>query len=227
MSRLSIGEKAERLLKLLGGLRDARVQDVLAAYGFTEADYDEGWELLRGVVGARLKALPTPVKNREDLTRLDQLENRWFPIASATLARRFPAIHERVFRNLTQTEGEEVILSMGTFVSRVEELEGANAPAEAKAARELLTKRGLTPAVIAEAKELLTRLQKIQPAPVVDETALAAARDEAVTKMWNYYLEWSEIVRSTVSGRTLLRQLGFLQTPARPDDEPVPPAPAK
>ena len=46
MAKLTIGQKAERVLELLMGLRHPRVASTLAAYGFTEADLKSatsGW----------------------------------------------------------------------------------------------------------------------------------------------------------------------------------------
>ena len=54
MAKLTIGQKAERVLELLMGLRHPRVASTLAAYGFTEADLNDGWNRLRTVWGKRL-----------------------------------------------------------------------------------------------------------------------------------------------------------------------------
>src|SRR4051812_38576713 len=113
---VSLGDKAQRSLRLLLGLRNPRVTASLARYGFTEADMNEGWTLLQALGRGKLSVTPIPSTNGETIQLLDEWENRWFPIASASLSRRFPAVHARVFLNLSQTEGPEVAVSVRTFV---------------------------------------------------------------------------------------------------------------
>jgi hypothetical protein len=111
---LSLGEKAQRVLKLLLGLRNPRVASPLAAYGFTEADMEEGWALLRALGQGRLDRLPVGPRDADVIQKLDTWENLWFPIIDASLYRHFPATHARLFLNLSQTEGAEVAISVQT-----------------------------------------------------------------------------------------------------------------
>jgi hypothetical protein len=39
MARLTIGQKAQRALRFLAGIRDPRISQALRAYGFCEADF--------------------------------------------------------------------------------------------------------------------------------------------------------------------------------------------
>ena len=48
------------------------------------------------------------------IEELDAWENRWFPVAEATLRRRKPEIADKVFLNLAQTSGIEVAVSVST-----------------------------------------------------------------------------------------------------------------
>jgi len=219
MAKLTIGQKAERVLKLLIALRNAHIAAALAQHGFRNADLDEGWTLLRNVTRTRLDvSSESPNVDPYILRALDVWENKWFVITEATLKRRAPEIHVRVFRNLSQTEGMAVIVSVSTFLERLEaidkpEHEGGFGPA-GKDARKLLAQRGLTKGVIAEAKLLLGKLRKVDgPLPDLDKLA---AQDEDFEKaeaaLWNWYLEWSAIARRTITHRGYLRQLGFLRT---------------
>ena len=52
----------------------------------------------------------------------------------------------------------------------------------------------------------------IEAAKVVEMSAAIAKRGEAEKKMWDFYLEWSKIVRAVVKDRRLLRLMGFLKT---------------
>lgn len=210
MGKLSIGQKAERLLKLLLGLRNARVAESLRQYGFSDAELAEGWRLLQALTEGRLLQRGPAKQDPALLQKLDGWENRWFPIASASLQARFPQAHEYLFLNLTQTEGPGVVISVGTFVQRLEKLPTEPSLGAAGAqARELLSSRGLTQATVQEAKQLLELLGSTAPAhatPVLDPAQQAAAEQA----MWAWYLEWGEIARVAVTDRKLLREMGFL-----------------
>ena len=94
-----LGDRTTRVLRFLFGLHDPRVVAELAGYGFTEADRDEGWSLL-----------------------IDGWENEWFPIAEASLRRKFPTVYKLFFQNLRQVEGKEAVMSVTVFLKRFDEL---------------------------------------------------------------------------------------------------------
>ena len=221
MAKMSIGDRAKRVLTFLYGLSNPRASSALTSSGFTQADFDEGWALLRGLKEVRLAKLPAPA-NPRTLADLDTWENRWFGIAKATLARHHPAIHDKVFLNLAQASGVDVITSVSTFLTRLGEL-GQSSDADAQAARTLLATRGLTVDVVADAQRLLDELGTIRqpPPPSTEDPAAIAAREAA---LWAWYLEWSRIAQSQITDRNVLRQLGFLGPARRPgggtSDEP-------
>ena len=210
MARLNTGDKVDRVMALLMGLRQRRVASTLAAHGFSQQDLDLGWKLLRHTVGEKLEASPqeTPA-DPTALADLDRWENKWFPIADATLAHNHPEVYRRVFRNLAQTVGTEVIVSVGTFLGRVKELEKADE--ESRAARRLLHRRGLTAQTMLQAEGLLKQLRTVQTAGDVDVEATQQAQAEAEGAMWAWYLEWSTIARTAITSGRLLRSLGFLR----------------
>jgi hypothetical protein len=227
---LSLGDKAQRALRLLLGLRNPRVSSALAPYGFSEADINEGWTLLQALGRGKLSISAIPSTNVEAIQQLDQWENRWFPIAMASLARRYPAVHARLFLNLSQTDGPEVAVSVGTFLERYDELADPNGRygAEGPKAKELLQTRGLTAEVLDEARLLLEALARVAPSktpPSADELKTDLARAEE--QLWAWYLEWSQVARTAIRQRVLLRQLGFLGDRGSPEEEPEPePVPA-
>lgn len=224
MANLTVGDKAARVLKMLIGMRNARVAAAMAAYGFGDAALQEGWTLLQAVSRDRLGSAHDKAASSEIIDKLDAWENRWFPIASATLERRFPAVSAQVFKNLTQTSGPEVAVSVRTFVERYDQMAasvGSYGP-EGAAATAILTARGLTSAVVDEARALLDTVGRIETYPDVttieeDEDALAKAEAD----LWSWYLEWSRIARIAVKQRALLKQMGFAQTRAKADDAVV------
>jgi len=218
MARLTIGQKAERVLLLLLGLRKNKVATVLVAHGFKDSDLAEGWELLRRLTRTRLGAIAVIAMHDPGLiTMLDDWENQWFPIAEASLKRRVPVVHRWMFRNLAQTEGPAVIVSVSTFVDRWDSLsepKDQGGPDEGgEDAKTLLATRGLTEAVIDEARQLLTRAGQVEPA--IEDNGAPAGDDDfakAEADLWAWYLEWSTIAQTKIKSRRLLRELGFRRT---------------
>lgn len=210
--RLSIGDKAQRVLVVLMAIRNPKVFKILEAHGFTKAELDQGWRLLRAVSDVKLKAVDSaPALDPLELRRLDDWENKWFVIIQATLARHYPKLRDAVFANLSQTQGPDLVLSVGTLLKRLKEMER---DAEGKAARKLLETRGVTKVVLADGQEMVDKLSTIAVVPdegPEDDEALDAAEAEAVDALWAWYLEWSEIARSAIQSRSLLRKMGFLQ----------------
>ncbi len=215
MARLTFGQKGERVLKLFIALRNPRVAQALQSHGFGNDDLNEGWQLLRALSVAKLEER-TPQKQSVSpslIERLDAFENLWFPIAAATLQRRYPAAHARLFNNLSQTEGPAVAVSVATFIDRLDHLEKderGNGWAEGKAARELLTRRGLVAKVVDEAKAMLKELPQIEPMPTVATTTPDSEHyKQAESALWAWYLEWSGVARASIKDSRLLRLLGF------------------
>lgn len=208
MARLTIGQKSERVLRFLRGLSEPRVAAALLPYGFSQADWDEGWQLLREAAGNRLAVSTPPPPDPTVLEQLDAWENRWFPVVGASLRRHHGEVFEKLFLNLSQAEGLEVTMTVSTLLSRLEEIQQSP---EGKAALALLEKRGFTAAQHAEAKALLQQFGQIVPESPAPEQA-AEERERAEAALWDWYLEWSTIARSVVKGRRQLLQLGFLSS---------------
>jgi hypothetical protein len=210
--KVSLGDKAQRVLKMMLGMRNARIAASMAAYGFTNSDLQEGWDLLRGVSRAKLDVVPAKTNNADTLDKLDAWEHKWFPIAEATVERRFPAVHAQLFRNLSRTTGPEVAVSVRTFVDRFDAMAAGSDPygVEGKKAAEVLAARGISKSVIDEARSLLetvTHTDSTQSSVSAEEDTAQLA--EAEDKLWAWYLEWSQIARTAITQRALLRQMGF------------------
>jgi len=215
MARVTTGQKAQRVIRFLMGLRRPRVAGALSSYGFTQETLDEGWTLLRALVGEKM-ATPAPPARPDPalLERLDDWENKWFVIAEATLRRHHPEVADAVFLNLSRTSGPELAVSVATFLDRVAALESGTE--REQQAHALLLRRGLTPAIIARAQEYIDAIGAVssEAPPVIDEAAIAAAEEE----MWRWYLEWSSISRIAIRDGRMLRTLGF-GTSGRSDEE--------
>lgn len=223
MSRLTLGQKAARVTAFLVGVRKRRVAAALARCGFGREDLVEGWGRLTSLTDGRLDVVYGD-GDPKLVDALDVWENEWFPVANASLRARFPAAHKFLFNNLTQTEGLEVITSVGTFVARLGKLSLPESEGglgrEGAAARRLLSKRGMTDAVVNEARDVLTQLGQLESAgePAELDEQEDAAREKA---LWDWYLEWSEIARTKIKDRRLLRSLGFLKPDGSPVDDEI------
>lgn len=187
----------------------------LEEHGFDKPVLDEGYGLLQNVMHLRGTAEEQAAQEPLLLKRLDEYENKWLAIARVSLDRHFPQIAEHFFNGLSQKQGDEVVLSVGLFMSRLAELEQGAAPygADGPAARELLHRRGLTEEREMEGRLLLEELRTVKDAP--RPSSIATDRQKAVDDLWAWYLEWSTIARLVISDRRLLRRLGFGQSSAR------------
>jgi hypothetical protein len=212
MSKASIGQRAQRVVGFLMGVRNPRAATALAAHGFTEADLRKGLSHLARVVRLRLGE-QVPVENPRVIKELEAFQKRWLGIARLTLENEYPAVAQKFFMNLTPLEGAQVTASMTTFLERFAALEGATNDygPEAPAARALLGKRGLTPERVAQAQALVDELGTLQVLDV-DGEAYAADEQAAEDAMWAWYRQWGGIARLAISDRRILRGMGFLRS---------------
>ena len=221
MARLTYSQKTQRMLQFMVGIRNRRARRAMAAHGFTEEDFDEGFERMKATAKTQVDAEPAELDPRL-VHQLDQWENRWYVVIEAVLRFNFPDVHERVFRNLRQTEGLEVVVSVGTLLDRLDSLglpadEGGLA--DGPDALALLDKRGVKAEVLGEARGLLEQIGSLEEddPQARDEAFDEEAQAAAEAHMWAWYLEWSAIARSAIRDRRLLRSLGFLRTTRRAD----------
>jgi hypothetical protein len=72
-------------------------------------------------------------------------------VADASLRRRYPAMAQRIFSNLSQTEAPGVVLTVGTLLERIDALSNAT-DEDSVGAMALLVQRGLTEQALDEAR---------------------------------------------------------------------------
>ena len=208
MARLTTRQKALRVVEFLLGVRHEGVASALARHGFTPEELAEGWRLVAALTSdAFAEREPVEVRPAE-LAALLAWERAWFPIAAAALRARHPTLHEALFNRLAPTEGNAVVLAVGTFLDRLADLEATDA---GRQARQLLAARGLDAPTVAEATRLLASVREFRvPASLSLRTSEAADRDAArEAALWSWYLEWSAIARVAIDDRHQLRALGF------------------
>ncbi len=217
MARVTSNQKVYRVIEFLLGLRDPRVNQALVPYGLSQRELSIAHQLVRAATEPRLAHRPGAAVSPALLERLDAIDNHWFPIIKFALVRHFSPIAEWVFLNLSQSEGADLVVSLGTLFSRVRQLADGSSPfgEEGKEAFALLQERGLTDDVLADIDQQLASVEQFET-PV--ETFDPEVYEEAVDKLWAWYLEWGGIARTVIKNRRVLRSLGFL----RPKGSPAP-----
>ena len=203
---LSFSEKTTRMLRLLLGTRYPAVLAALQRGGFTRADLDEGWALLRVLGVAEYYQVHEPEPQPDVVAELDAWENRWYPIVRATLERHDPSLASKIFHRLSQTSGVLVLVGVMVFLDRIRDLETGAHGKSGEKARRLLARRGLTDEVVGDARRLLDALKAPPLPPAELPPSDRAAELEA---MWAWYREWSQILRAELDDGRLLRSICF------------------
>jgi hypothetical protein len=195
------------------GTHHPRVAPTLEAHGLSEAVIDEGWRLLRALTESRSPRQHAHPRTdtAELIAALDAWENRWLPIARASLRRHESKAHDWLFQGLSMQDGVAVVLSVDLFVSRVRQLEKGVQPlgAAAPRARSLLEERGLDEEALAVAEHLLRRVTTVADGQPLLTGPTPEQQQAAEDALWGWYLEWAAVARAVVRDGNLLRALGF------------------
>jgi hypothetical protein len=222
MARLTTRQKALRVVDFLLGLRHEGVAAALSQHGFTPEELAEGWQLVAAMTSDAFAEREAAEPVSDVLAALTAWEREWFPITAAALRARHPRLHAAMFDHLGPTEGNAIIFTVGTFLTRLAQLDST---AAGKEARKLLAARGLDARVVAEATSRLASIRALDvPASgSLSEREFADRDAEREAALWSWYLEWSAVARVAIHDKHQLRALGF-----RPDgsgsatDEPEP-----
>lgn len=199
----------ERALKLLGYLgRTPAVFATLAPHGYTQAEHDEGWRLLHRASNY-VPPATTPTTNPASaaaLAELDAWDEPNLRRLRAAIARKHPGTVETLFAGIETGDGSEAILSVSTFLARVDALAGS----VHAAALDTLESRGLTQAERARLGELVVLAKGFGqlPGPV----AAGAGRTEhheALIELKRWYDDWAETARTSIKRRDHLINLGL------------------
>ncbi|MBU1068538.1 hypothetical protein KJ975_03125 [Myxococcota bacterium] len=226
MAKYSNQEKISKMAIMLRGLQLPAIQLLLAPRGLDAAEYEEGWTHFETAMGRSLKTIQgASSKNQFNvlLGDLDRWENSQFDVADACLKHRFPAVHAELFENLTKMSGPEVLVSVGTFVTRYDAL-AARTDETSKSAVALLAKRGITTDSVAGVRALLVSARSMPDAgPAATDAEQLALMDEAVARMWAWYQEWAQTARVAIPSKRLRIHLGISSpNPNKPEEPEVP-----
>ena len=213
MARLSSLQKAERVLRFVLSLRNPKISGVLVAHGFGPKDLDEVWSLLRATAPVSFAPLP-PVVTRpaEAEEQVRAWQRRWTPVLTASLKRYAPTT-AAVWRARTKIARPSMpVVWALAFLSFYDGLGStpASITKEAGTALHVLSSRGLTPQVVDELRALTKTLQSLPVGNLSGEPEGTPDIEEAIGKLWAWYLEWGQVLRTQASDGRILRQAGFL-----------------
>jgi hypothetical protein len=218
MARLSSLQKAERVLRFVLSLRNPKISGVLIAHGFGPKDLDEVWTLFRAAAPVSFD-IPQPAERVgvETGQQIRAWQRRWQPVITASLSRHLPDVAAAWRARLKQMRPWHPVmwaLRFQTFYANL----SSSAPGEAirhgQEAIKLLAERGLTPEVVGDLSALITKFTSPDfdiTAPERQQQLPGATPDieEAIDRLWAWYLEWSQVARSRIDDGRVLRQAGF------------------
>jgi hypothetical protein len=214
MAKLTINQKYDSMFRLVRGMSAAPVLALIGPKGCTDEVLEQGWSLLKDASWLRFAA-PGNVVSSPALDELSALQADILPVLDASLVSRFPMVHHRLFLNIGRAGGVELLVGMSVLHDRLRALYDTDDD-ESRAVRALLVSRSVTNEKLDRVRDL------VEASKVCEMDAAIAKREEAEKKMWEFYLEWSKIVRGVVKDRRLLRFLGFLRGKKAPVAEPQP-----
>lgn len=223
----------ERVLRFLRSLNQwpALMQQLVLA-GYSEEEHEYAWELLHQISAYRKPSRAVAEDQKQAVAQLDAWDEPNFRRASAALKYRYPDQHAFLFQDLKAEQGDRAILSVRTFLDRVEILEKGIDPRrkhtilDDQAAAALLHQRKIL------SKEILTTLREwlnaAQSLPDIDPLIQAeqhkAAQQQILTQLAIWYEEWSETARTLPLRRSYRISLGIAKrrpsttTPDSTDD---------
>ena len=209
--------------------RHPQVHGALSQRGYNHAFHNKAAALL-----ARLHELPSldalaQPAARGAILELDGWDEPNFDLARAALGGEFPAVGRYVFSNLSAASGFGAVLSVQTFLGRLEQVEAraqgtfpAAGPSEALLALDpgacagalaLLAERGITPQERDRLKALLAVALSL---PETDFAAIQAQREQRerevqdlLLQLHQWWLQASAIARVTIKRRDYLVWLGL------------------
>ena len=193
--------KAERVLRFLLALQDEEIASTLVAHGMRDEDVERGWHALRAMTPTSIESArvrPDTSQQRAAMRDLQRWTALWSAIIRAALEDRDPRACATVLGEHA-TLVSDPIVQTDRIVCGLEQLDPG--------ARTVLRERGLTDAVLEDARSLIAAATAI--APPDDRSAYGVAREEAERVMWSWYLRWSAVARAAISNGLSLQRLGF------------------
>lgn len=145
-------------------------------------------------------------------------------MAGAALATEFPDQHTFLFQDLEPQTGPGAVVSITTFLDRLDALESSKDRKATRKADEAalakLSDRGITAKERTRLRGLLTVALGSPNADAAPPSIKASPKAEAEQRaakieLWTFYAEWTEIARADIKRRDYLIQLGMAKRKVR------------
>ncbi|MCC6554459.1 MAG: hypothetical protein IT372_15885 [Polyangiaceae bacterium] len=217
-----LDELPPRALKLMGAVSmNPYIRAALAKRGYTDAVHEQGWMLVLRASGYRAPgkgAAPATPAATQAIAAIDAWDEPTFRVAQAALLAGFPEQAAFVFEDLEAQKGVAAVVSVTTFLDRLDGLESGEDRAATRdadhAALAKLAARGID---ADERRRLRDLLAVAQGSPTADDSPPSikpdpkaeADRRQARIDLYAFYNEWSEIARADIKRRDHLIQLGL------------------
>jgi hypothetical protein len=223
-----LDETPARALKFLGAISTNRaIRAVLAKRTYTQDTHELGWQLLLKAMGYRKPAqdVRDSPEAANAIAAIDSWDEPNFRVARASLAGDFPDQCAFIFQDLEAQTGVAAVVSVTTFLDRLDELEtGKERKATHKADQAALAKladRGITAAERARLRGLLKIAQGPSAQTPADTAGSPDPKQETTDQraakiaLRKWYVEWSEIAKADIKRRDHLIQLGLAKRKPR------------
>ena len=233
VSRWTLERLPGRVLKFLSALgRYPEIRALLVVRGYTEAEHELGWSLLHRA--SHFQAAPgTPQAGAdpavtEAIATLDNWDEPNFATILAILRRFFPEVAKFVFEGLKPAQGAAAVLSVKTFLDRIQQLtDGKERAASRKqdhAALALLAKRGYPDSEWArlaglvktaekgakpDAEQVAAAEEQVAAGGVEAEPALDPAEEKTLLELHGWYEDWSTVAGNHITRKRYLIALGL------------------
>ncbi len=230
VTRQTLEETPVRALAFLRGAGTWRsIRRALATRGYTSAEHDLGWKLLlRCSTQPQAGTATADEAVRDAIAELDATDEPLFRATAAALDRLHPEQGAFVFADLAPATGAAAVVSMATFLDRLDALEASPerkaTRAADRAALATLATRGLTADERARLRALVDVAMNVDAAEDDDGAATDVARTEDLGALRKWHLDWAATARAVIKRRDELVRLGLAQRRRRAKDAPADPA---
>ncbi len=238
VSDRTLNETPARVITFLAAISLVpEIRAALASVGMTEADLEEGRQLVVTLVATPCTAKPTldPTtfeEQRQALLEVDQWDEAAFARTYAVLNRFFPSACAYLFQSLQASRGPDCLRGVLTYTARLNILENGSDPdrqatrSDDKKAVELLAHRGIDKAERTRITELAMKAIGPTESPLMPEASPnEEKRQQTLINLRRWFEDWSETARAVVRKRQYLIRLG-LGKRREPKTKTTPPAPA-
>jgi hypothetical protein len=214
VSKETLEATPARAVRLIQGIGSSLlVRALLLPHGFTRADLEEGWSLLRDACGVSdAETEVDPAAAAEAVRTVDEWDERGFTIVRATISHRYPQQASFLLAGLDAAEGSAAAVGVASLLDRLDALESDPRREETRdddlAALSLLAQRGLDQA---ERDRLRAHIDTVRRALGSSDGSTRTEEGNQLarlTRLRAWYDEWVAVCRVALRSE-LLKRVGL------------------